>query len=93
MYDSTNKLKVYCDKCWWGDGWNPMDYGLDYDFEKSFFLQWIKLLKQTPLIQAWKFNNINSDYTNYATDDKNCYLAYSILYSENVAYSFAVDKS
>ena len=27
MYDPKNQLKVYCEKCWWGDGWDPMLYG------------------------------------------------------------------
>ncbi|MFA5095136.1 MAG: hypothetical protein WC447_00530 [Candidatus Paceibacterota bacterium] len=93
MYSPNNQLKIYCDKCWWGDGWDEMNYGMEYDWNTPFFSQWIKLFKQVPLIQAWKFNNINSDYINYATDDKNCYLSSSILDCENVYYSYAVDKS
>ncbi len=93
MYNSNDEFKVYCDKCWWGDGWNAINYSFSYDWNTPFLSQWIKLLKQVPLIQAWKFNNINSDYINYATDDKNCYLSSSLLNCENVYYSYAVDKS
>ena len=93
MYNPQNKFKVYCDKCWWGDSWDAKKFSLSYDFNVSFFSQWLKLFKQMPLIQAWKFNNINSDFINYGTDDKNCYLSSSILYCENVSYSYAVDKS
>ena len=93
MYDPKSGLKVYCEKCWWQDGWDPMDYGLAYDFEQPFFLQWAKLLNRVPLIQAWRFNNVNSDYINYATECKNCYLSSSVTFCENITYSFAVDKS
>ena len=93
MYNSQNKLVIYCDKCWWGDKWEGLDYATLYDFDTPFFTQWVQLIKKVPLIQLWKFNNINSDYINYATDDKNCYLSSSILYCEDVLYSYALDKS
>jgi len=93
MYDPKDKIIIYCDKCWWGDNWDSMKYQLSYDFKQSFFEQWTKLFKLVPLIQAWRFNNINSDYANYSTDDRNCYLSSSIVSCENIAYSYAVDKS
>ena len=93
MYDSKEKTKIYCDDCWWGDKWDPTFYGNDYNFFESFFEQWRKLLKEIPLIQAWKFNNVNSDYVNYATEDRNCFLSYSVVFCENVAYSYSIDKS
>ncbi|MCM2339203.1 MAG: hypothetical protein NDI62_01975 [Burkholderiales bacterium] len=93
MYRQDFEAKIYCDKCWWGDDWNAQDYFLEYDWNKPFFEQWISLVKKVPLIQLWKFNNINSDYINFSTDDKNCYLSSSILDCENVDYSYALDKS
>ena len=93
MYDPIRIKKIYCDKCWWGDKWDGIEYAVDYDFKKSFFLQWVQLLSKVPLIQAWRFNNIKSDYINYATEDKNCYLSYSVVGCENVFYSYAIDKS
>ena len=93
MYDPDNKIVVYCDNCWWGDGWNPMNYGFFYDWKQPFFLQWLKLQRKVPLMQAWRFNNINSDFLSYGTDTKNCHLSSSVVSCENVAYSYAVDKS
>ena len=92
MYDPKGELLVFCEKCWWGDGWNSIS-DFFYDFNVPFFSQWKKLLKKIPLVQTWKFNNINSDYVNYATNDKNCHLSSSIVDCENVSYSYAVDKS
>ncbi|MCX6752530.1 MAG: hypothetical protein NTZ87_03480 [Candidatus Nomurabacteria bacterium] len=93
MYDPKNISVIFCDKCWWGDGWDSMDYGISYDFSQPFFLQWIKLFKQVPLIQAWRFNNVNSDYINYSTECRNGYLSSSVTFCENIYYSFAIDKS
>ncbi len=93
MYDSKNNFVVFCDKCWWGDGWDALSYASPYDFNISFFEQWLNLLKRAPLTQLWKFNNVNSDYINYSTENKNCYLSSSILNCEDVSYSYALDKS
>ena len=30
---------AYCHKAWWGDSWDVMDYGKDYDFSKTFFVK------------------------------------------------------
>ncbi len=30
-------LVVYDSRAWWGDAWDPMSYGKDYDFSKNFF--------------------------------------------------------
>ena len=37
------KLVVYDGKYWWGDEWNPLSCGKDYDFSKPFFTQWKEL--------------------------------------------------
>ena len=93
MYDPKDGLSILCDNCWWGDKWDPMKYGFSYDFGENFLSQWKKLLDRMPLIQAWKFRNVDCDYVNYATDDKNCYLSSSIVGCEDVSYSYAIDKS
>ena len=93
MYDPKDHIGIYCDECWWSDKWDPMEYGISYDFGESFFSQWKKLFDNVPHIQLWKFRNIDCDYINYATDDKNCYLSYSAVGCEDTSYSYAVDKS
>jgi hypothetical protein len=93
MHNPKSVSMVFCDVCWWGDGWEGTNYQFSYDWDTPFFEQWSKLQKLVPLIQTWRFNNINCDYLCYATDAKNCYSASSIVGSEEVAYSYAVDKS
>ena len=85
---SPNKLfKVYCPPCWWSDKWNGFDYGRDFDFSRPFFDQWQELQLQVPRIALLSKNSINSEYTNHADNNKNCYLGFGIFDSENVMYS------
>ena len=85
---SPNKpYKVYCNECWWGDGWNPEEYGQDFDFNRPFFEQFAELLKKVPRQILLMKNCVNSDYTHHSIDNKNCYYSFSIFVSENVLYS------
>lgn len=78
---------VYCNKCWWSDGWDAMTYGQDYDFSKPFFEQFRELLFKTPHIALGASNNINSDWVNQETDDKNCYLNVGGHINEDSGYN------
>jgi len=73
-------------KGWYGTDWDPLDYGLEYDFSKPFFEQLAVLLTQAPLPARSVFNLINSDYSNEASELKNCYLCFNTDYGENSAY-------
>ncbi|MDD3687963.1 MAG: hypothetical protein PHE56_14535, partial [Bacteroidales bacterium] len=43
IYSPDKNLVVYSHDEWWLDSWNPLDYGIDYDQNKSFFAQFQKL--------------------------------------------------
>src|SRR4029079_18915761 len=40
IYSPDKTFPVYCPACWWGDQWNALSYGLDFDFSRPFFEQW-----------------------------------------------------
>lgn len=80
-------VKVYDRDYWYSDKWDPMDYGKDYDFSRSFFEQFRELLYTVPLFSKSVIGNINSDYCDKAGFLKNCYLCFDINYSENCAYA------
>jgi len=85
---------VLCTNCWNGDGWDPKIYGKDYDFSKTFFDQLIDLFYKAPRFFAYHTGLlINSEYTNYSADNKNCYLSYSVIGCEDVMYSETIDKT
>ncbi|MDP3725256.1 MAG: hypothetical protein Q8R20_02160 [Nanoarchaeota archaeon] len=80
---------VYCGPCWYSDKWDPMDYGMEYDSTKNFFVQFKELLEKTPCMALTNDTPtlVNSDYVNHAGSAKNCYLVFSSDLCENVLYS------
>lgn len=50
IYSPDKPFKVYSAKAWWGDAWEPRDYGRDFDFERPFFEQWKELMMEVPRV-------------------------------------------
>jgi len=85
--------KVYENDIWFGDKWDPLDYGADVDFSKSFFSQIKELLDKVPKKALEVIRAVNSDYCNNATAPKNCFLVFNSNYGEDCMYSNGVDQS
>ena len=82
---------VYCQKCWWGDDWDPYSFGIDFDFSKSFFEQFQTLKKKVPILNMQNDDGIaslNSEYSQDFAFSKNCYLTSAGWYCDNVMYSY-----
>lgn len=93
IYSPNKPYKVYCRDCWWGDGWDAASYGRDFDFSRPFFEQFSELQHVVPRMALLNKSSVNSEYTNHSSDNKNVYLSFATLYSENVMYSTWVMKS
>lgn len=86
-YRPNVPFPVYCQECWWGDSWNELDYGRDYDFSTPFFQQYQALRDDVPRLALMNRNAENSEYCNYAAYNKNCYLAVGgSWYNEDCMY-------
>ncbi|MCX6722311.1 MAG: hypothetical protein NTY04_03955 [Candidatus Staskawiczbacteria bacterium] len=83
-------LKVYDREVWWSDAWDPMAYGVDYDFSKPFFKQWKELFAKTPHPAVFNTQTTNCDYTQYTGNMKDAYLVSASWGGENLAYSARV---
>ncbi len=86
---------VYDQRFWWSDDWNPLAYGKEYDFSKPFFAQFKELLVRTPhasLSSAYA-SMVNSDYSNWAGDLKNCYLVTDADFVQDSGYSSSIFQS
>lgn len=94
MYRAGAPYIVYCSKCWWSDKWNVFDYGMDYDFSRTFFEQFNELWHRTPLlgISIDIPTMETSPYTNHAGHLKNSYLLFHADFVEDSAYGFYVFK-
>jgi len=93
-YSSDKPFPVYHNDVWWGDEWDPLSYGQDFDFNRPFFEQFFKFRNQVPrlaLIQQKPMEN--SEYCNAASRNKNCYLVFSTNHCEDCYYGSWVNYS
>ncbi len=60
---------------------------MDFSEEKPLFAQLQDLQGKAPRIALLSKNSENSEYTNHATNNRNCYLSIVVFHSENVLYS------
>jgi hypothetical protein len=85
---------VYRQEDWHSDKWDARDYGRDYDFSKPFFDQWYELLKVVPrpnLFTGYEFDE-NSDYTNHAGKNKDCYLIFDSDECRDCYYCYSLNQ-
>ena len=98
LYPENTPFPVYDQHIWWGDEWDGIDYGQDYNPNRPFFDQLKELKNKVPRISLLNINSINSDYGNNIEDSKNCYLTFAAQQNEDSMYGrllyrnrFAVD--
>lgn len=79
-------MKVFDHHEWWTDAWDPMGYGMEFDFGKTFFEQYDALQRAVPQLSLSVWNSENADYCNYVGNVKNSYLIFGSVYSEDCYY-------
>jgi ribosomal protein S18 len=83
IFPLESKIQVFCSKCWWGDSWEAIEYGKDYDFSKTFFQQFFELQKIVPREATGQRNSENCQYSNGNVRCKNCTLTFDCVESIN----------
>ena len=86
IYSPDKPYKVYSAKAWYGDGWDGMDYGRDFDFNRPFFEQFKELQAEIPRLALINMKHENSDYCNMTVGNKNCYLVFGGDMNQDVQY-------
>ena len=93
MHKPEAQFPVYCHDCWWGDKWDPLKFGREYDFSKPFFEQFIALQRVVPRLALYETENVNSEYCNHTAHAKNCYLVFGTWFSEDCGYGQTILES
>ncbi len=93
IYPENTPFPVYDQHIWWGDDWDAIDYGQDYDPDRPFFEQWLEVRSKVPRISLLNINGINSDYVNNSEDNKNCYLLFAAQKNEDSMYGRLIYRS
>ena len=92
-YPASAPFPVYKQSEWFGDNWDPMSYGRDYDFNKPFFQQFKELSHSVPKPARSIRDDVNSEYSNNSTHLKNCYLIFDTTACEDSSYGTQVNES
>jgi hypothetical protein len=80
-------MQTYETTYWYGDEWEALDYGVEYDFSVPFFKQFQSLLNRVPIMAKSSAGfMINSDYCNEAGRLKNAYLCFDADFIEDSGY-------
>ncbi len=92
MYSQDKPHKVYAQEEWWGDGWDPFDYGKSFDSTRPFFEQFGELILQVPRPSLICEQSENCNYCHNTTFSKNSYLCFAALEIENCYYDYILVK-
>ena len=93
IYSPKSPYIVYCNDCYHGDKWDPLSFGKEYDFSRPFFEQLKELQLRVPRLYSIVFKNTNSEYTNGAAYNKNCYMIFVSDHNEDSFYSYWIMHS
>jgi hypothetical protein len=92
-YHADSPYTVYRQNEWYSDAWDAMSYGKDFDFTRPFFEQWQELSLAVPrpsLHRGFQYDE-NSDYTNYAGKNKNCYMIFDSDENRDCYFSYSLE--
>ncbi|USN57481.1 MAG: hypothetical protein H6766_03440 [Candidatus Peribacteria bacterium] len=93
IYSPDKPYKVYDQKIRRSDARDPMDYGRDFDFSRTFMEQFGELMMEVPHCSILNIGSENSDYTNLAAYNKNSYLLVESSNNDSSLYGYWLQKS
>lgn len=94
IYPAGTKFPVYNILDWISDKWDATEYGRDFDFSRPFFEQYKEMADTVPHfnLSIDPRRDVNSEYTNCATESKNCYLISQAEVNEDCYYSRGINN-
>ncbi len=93
-YPPETPVPVYDLEYWYSDKWNRFATGREFDFRQPFFKQFQELMQVAPrpnLQRAYSLDE-NADYTNYAGENKDCYLIFDSDKCRECYYSYSINS-
>ncbi len=93
IYKPESGYKVYSQEARWGDNWNALNYGQDYDFSKTFTDQFANLYRSVPKISNLVMLSENCEYNVIMGNSKNCYMCSTTFQSEACSYCYRCVES
>lgn len=92
MYSPNKPYRVWCYDCWFSDGWDPLNYGRNYNPNRPFFEQFEELWKEVPKIALMHVRSVNSEYLNISADNKDCYMIVESSNNEGCTHCYWIQE-
>lgn len=92
VFSCERNFPVHCPDCWWGDGWDGLTFGREFDFSRPFFDQLRELQDQVPRLCLNNAKHENSEYCNQCVGNKNCYLVFASDDNEDSLYGYWINR-
>ncbi|MFA6550148.1 MAG: hypothetical protein WCT36_02215 [Candidatus Gracilibacteria bacterium] len=93
IYSEAAPFKIFDKDVWWGDSWDGITFGKNFDFEKTFFQQFYELMLEVPRPSLIQAKNQNSMFTNDSNNNNDCYMVFTADDNVNCHYgSFILCK-
>jgi hypothetical protein len=86
IYRSDAPFPVYKQEFWKSDKFDALGYGRDFDFSRPFFEQYEELRRAVPHLAMVNSNSVNSEYTNQAERNRDCYMLVTSSECEKCMY-------
>jgi len=87
-YAKDSPYLIYKNDVWWGDSWDAVEYGREFDFSRPFFDQFYELQLKVPREGTSVFQCENCDYNSHIRQSKNCYLNSLVVRAEDMHYCY-----
>ncbi|MEI7709315.1 MAG: hypothetical protein WCI76_01205 [bacterium] len=86
IYRQDVPFPVYDQEYWKSDAFDATEHGRDFDFNRPFFEQFEELRKVVPHLAMVNSSSVNSEYTNQANNNKDCYMFFTSERAEKCMY-------
>lgn len=90
IYPPDAEVVTYSPEAFFGDGWDGLSLGRDFDFSRPFFEQFHELYQKAPKNTANARMNENCEYIINAHGNKDCYLVDEIDKSRDCVYGYNI---
>ncbi|MCC6953950.1 MAG: hypothetical protein IT290_07520, partial [Deltaproteobacteria bacterium] len=89
-FPPSSPFAIYSNVAWHSEAWDARDYGRDFDPSRPFFEQFAELQRAVPRPALFvdHHRDVNSEYTNYAGLNKNCYLLFQSGINDGCLYGY-----
>ncbi len=90
MYHEDQPFPVWSTEEWYKDDWDGTDFGIDFDFNKTFFEKYKELNDKVPRFSLMVNNSKDCGYCNLCNRSSNCYFTFGCVDNEYCDYGHSI---